>query len=206
MYDQSEAEQCPHCEIPLEPLHQLPPSLAESEREASDWERDLPEDEDLRWYDLRHGRGVLLGVALASLVAFWFAPWVDIASPHAELKTAHSLARGRLGWLWGGAIAWFIAIALCASRRTLNQMRGVRVILVLFAAMTWAEIVTLMLLSPRTSRDVHVVYSWAWGLYLSLGLSIIGTLAALRFGAAPKPEPPPEAPPVDDGDAPHTLH
>lgn len=206
LFDQAEARNCPDCDIPLEPLHRLQPSLAETERDALDWERERPEDELRAWHDLSHGRGILLGIALASLLAFWFAPWVDISSPHAELRTAYTLARGRVGWLWGGAIAWFMTLALVASRRSLHQMRGVRAILLSFSAMTWAEILMLVLLSPRASREVHVVYGWAWGLYVSLGLSIAGSIASLRFGVAPRAPAPGRAAPTSSGTEPPTVH
>lgn len=184
LFERAETEQCPECEIPLSPLHELPPSLDALEEEAAHWERDLPEDQQRAIGDLGRGRGALLAVALLSLLSFWLAPWVEMTSPHAELRSGYSLARGPLGWLWGGAIAWFVSIALVVSRRSIRQMRGVRVILVLFAAMTLAEIVMLMVLSPSGGRQVYFSYEWAWGLYLSLALSAAGILFAARFGGS----------------------
>jgi hypothetical protein len=80
-------------------------------------------------------------------------------------------------------------------------MRGVRAILVLFAAMTLAEIVMLIVLSPRGERQVYFSYEWAWGLYLSLALGAAGIFLAARFGgrlpvaevSAPSPEPTPSS-------------
>lgn len=184
LFERVEAEQCPECDIPLSPLHELPPSLDALEEEAVHWERNLPEDRQRAVYDLGRGRGALLAVAVLSLLSFWLAPWVEMSSPHAELRSGYSLARGPIGWLWGGAIAWFVSIALVVSRRSIRQMRGVRVILVLFAAMTLAEIVMLMLLSPSGGRQVYVSYEWAWGLYLSLALSAVGVVIAARFGGS----------------------
>lgn len=206
MFDGAETEQCPDCDIPLQPLHQLPPSLAAVEEEALGWEQNPPEDQLRPWHDLGRGRGLLLGIALGSLLAFWFAPWVDISSPHAELRSGYSLARGPLGWLWGGAIAWFVSLALVASRRSVNQMRGVRAILMLFSAMTLTEVVMLVALSPSGSRQVHFAYEWSWGLYLSLALSIAGILGSARFGG-PLRSAQPAAPAAtsEPADAP-TLH
>jgi hypothetical protein len=187
MFDAAEAEQCPDCDIPLQPLHQLPPSLDAVEEEAQSWEQNPPEDQLRPWYDLGRGRGLLLGVALSSLLAFAFTPWVDISSPHAELRSGYSLARGPLGWLWGGAIAWFVSLALVASRRSVNQMRGVRAILMLFSAMTLTEVVMLVALSPGGSRELHVAYEWSWGLYLSLALSVAGIVGSARFGGPLRP-------------------
>lgn len=205
IFERAEAERCPECDLPLEALHRLPPSLEESEREAVSWERDAPEDVRLPWHHLGNGRGLLLGVAVASLAAFWLAPWIDMISPYAELRTAYALARGRLAWLWGGAVAWLVTLALVLSRRSLNQMRGVRAILVFFASVTLSEIALLVLLSPRGSRQIHVEYEWAWGLYVSLGLSLVGALAALRFGVGEAPAEATRTEPMD-GTAGSTLH
>jgi hypothetical protein len=191
LFERAEAEQCPECDLPLSPLHELPPSLDALEEEAVDWERNRPEDELRAVYALGRGRGALLAVAVLSLLSFALAPWVEMTSPHTELRSGYSLARGPLGWLWGGAIAWFVSIALVLSRRTIRQMRGVRAILVLFSAMTLAEIVMLMALSPSGQRQVYFDYEWAWGLYASLALSAAGVLFAARFGGSmPEREPP----------------
>lgn len=184
LFERAETEQCPECEIPLSPLHELPPSLDALEEEAVDWERNRPEDQVRAIADLGRGRGALLAVAVLSLLSFWLAPWVEMTSPHAELRSGYSLARGPLGWLWGGAIAWLVSIALVLSRRSIRQMRGVRAILMLFSAMTLAEIVMLMALSPGGQRQVYFGYEWAWGLYASLGLSALGVVIAARFGGA----------------------
>jgi len=184
LFDSSEAEQCPECDIPLAPLDRLPPSLEVIEEQAAEWEQNPPEDQQRPLLDLSLGRGWLLGVAVCSLLCFWLAPWVDISSPTTATRSGYSLARGPIGWLWGGAVAWGVSMALVLSRRSVHQMRGIRPILVVFAAMTASEILLLVLLSPKGSAQVHYAYDWAWGLYASLALSIAGIVTALRFGGA----------------------
>jgi hypothetical protein len=185
LFERTEAEQCPECDIPLEPFDRLPPALARVEEDAAHWEQTPPDDQLRAWHDLGRGRGALLGIALASLATFWFAPWVEISSPYVELRSGSALARGPLGWLWGGAIAWFVSMPLVASRRSVNQMRGVRAILVLFSAMTLLEITMLLALSPGTSPRLHFRYEWGWGVYTAFLLSAAGLLSAARFGGAP---------------------
>ena len=203
LFDQAEAETCPECEIALEPLHRLPPSLEEVEREALEWEKNAPEDATLPWSHLGHGRGALIAIALLSLLSFWFGPWVTISSPYDAVRSGQSLASGPLGWLWGGAVAWGATLALVGSRRTLRQMRGVRVITMLFASATSTEIAMLVFTSPKQSVNVHFVYAWSWGLYLSLALSVTGVLVAWRFGGKDGPEVTERpAPPLDSA----TLH
>lgn len=184
LFDAAEAERCPSCELALAPLEDLPPSFEVLEEEAAQWERDSPENQRRGWLDLRAGRGLLLAIALASLACFGFAPWVELSAPTLEVRSGYALAHGPLGWLWGGAAAWLVSLALVVSRRSLREMRGVRAILVVFAAMTATEVVLLACSSPRGSRLVHYHYEWRWGFYASLLLSCGGVLAALGFGRA----------------------
>jgi hypothetical protein len=195
LFDRTEAERCPDCDIPLTPLHRLPPSHEAVEEEAARWEQTLLEDEPLGFGALGRGRGALVGVALASLIVFWLAPWVSVSAPYSEVRSGYSLARGPLGFLWGGATAWLVSIALALSRRSIRQMRGVRVILMLFAAMTASEVGVLLLLSPSRVRDLPVAYEWRWGLYAALALSAAGVALAARFGGA--------LPPAGAGSPPH---
>jgi hypothetical protein len=196
LFDRSETERCPECDIPLAPLHRLRPSYEAIEEDAVRWEQPRLEDEVRAFFDLGRGRGALLGIAALSLALFALAPWVSITSPHTGVRSGLSLARGPLGFLWGGASAWLVSLALIASRRTIRQMRGVRVILMLFAAMTASEIVVLVVMSPSRSRQVHVAYEWCWGLYAALAASVLGVILAARFGGAlPLAPSPPEASP-----------
>lgn len=187
LFDASEANRCPECDIPLVTLAQLPPSLELSDEQSAGWEQDPPEDRPLPWLHLGKGRGLLLGVAIASLLCFALAPWVDITSPTTATRSGYSLARGPIGWLWGGAVAWGVTLALVVSRRSCRQMWGVRPILALFAALTGSEIVLLLWLSPEGNAHLRYHYQWAWGLYASLALSVVGVLVALRFGGRQPP-------------------
>jgi len=206
IFDPKDAEHCPDCDIPLEPLHQLPPSYEVVEAEAARWEKNRPEHERLGAGHFGRGRGVLLAIALLSLLAFWLPPWVDVASPNAIRRSGLSLARGPLGFLWGGACAWLVSIGLILSRRTIAAMRGVRAILMALSAMTASEIVVLLVMSPSASRNVHVMYEWAWGLDVALALSVLGVVVAARFGGAVPEVRPAPRPPVITERPTSTLH
>jgi hypothetical protein len=205
LFERSETEHCPECDIPLEPLHRLAPSYEAVEEDAARWERTRPEDERRPLFAVGRGRGALVVIALASLLMFWLAPWVSISSPHSEVRSGYSLARGPLGMLWGGAMAWFVSLALVVSRRTIMQMRGVRAILMVFAAMTASEIAVLLIMSPSRSSELTVIYEWSWGLYASLSLSLLGVLVAARFGGA-LPATALDAPARGASDAAPTVH
>src|SRR5688572_31075404 len=63
-----------------------------------------------------------------------FRSWVVLRIPEELTLSGFDLARGRAGWLWGGAVAWFILLPLVWTRRSIAKMRGVRIICCLFAA------------------------------------------------------------------------
>jgi hypothetical protein len=194
MFESSEHTRCPECDVMLKPLSELPPSYEVQEEEAVAWEQTAPEDLPLPLFDLGRGRGLLLVTGVASLLVFFLAPWVAVHQPYNESYTGFALARGALGWLWGGAVAWFVTLALVPTRRTIHQMRGVRAVLALFASMTTMEVVLLLVLSPRSSGGVRFDYTWSFGVYAALALSITGVVLALFFGGpvSAKPAEPPK--------------
>ena len=189
MFESGEHTHCPDCDVALKPLSELPPSFEAQEEEAAAWERTAPEDLPLPLLDLGRGRGLLLLTSVASLVVFFVTPWVSVHQPYNLSYTGFALARGALGWLWGGAVAWFVTLALVPTRRSIRQMRGVRAVLALFASMTLMEVTLLLILSPRSSGGVRFDYTWSYGVYAALALSITGLVLALFFGGSIEAKP-----------------
>jgi hypothetical protein len=176
LYREEEALQnCPECGLPLRPFEKLPPSL-----EAQSHEYVPPEERRLPFGYRSRGRAALVLLSAAGLGAF-FTPWVRTVIPDTVTYTGFDLARGNAGWLWAGAVGWFVLLPLVVTRRTVSQMRGVRIVSTLFAAMTLVDISLLFVLRASSGR-VPVVFSWSWGLYVSAALSAAGALVAARFG------------------------
>jgi hypothetical protein len=182
LFTAGEARACPDCDVALVGMNQLPPSLDALEDEAEHGQVTFPEDQPLPTTYMGRGRGALIALSLAGLGAF-FLPWVELTMPEAAVYSAFDLARGRAGWLWGGATAWLVMIPLVLTRRTIARMRGVRVVTILFAAMTFTEVLMLWLLPPRrgaTPLELHFRY----GLFLSGAISLLGVAVAARFGGS----------------------
>jgi hypothetical protein len=182
LFTAGEARACPDCDVALVGMNQLPPSLDALEEEAEQGQVIFPEDQLLPTMYMGRGRGALIALSLAGLGAF-FLPWVELTMPEAAVYSAFDLARGRAGWLWGGATAWLVMIPLVLTRRTIARMRGVRVVTILFAAMTFTEVLMLWLLPPRrgvTPLELHFRY----GLFLSGAISLLGVAVAARFGGS----------------------
>jgi len=182
LYTSGEAKTCPECDIALVGMSQLPPSLDALEDDADAGQITFPENATLPVTYMGRGRGALLALSALGLFAF-FLPWVELTTPESVVYSAFDLARGRAGFLWGGATAWLVMIPLVITRRTIARMRGVRVVTVMFAAMTLTEALMLWLLPPPrglTPLELHFRY----GLFLSGAISIAGMVVAARFGGS----------------------
>jgi hypothetical protein len=176
-----ETSSCPACGLALRPMEDLPPSLDVLEEEAARGEYVPAEERTLPQKYLGRSKGPLLVLCVLGLLAF-FAPWVEMRAPEIASYSAFDLARGRAGWLWGGAVGWFILAPLVWTRRSIARMRGVRVICALFASLTLVEALMLVLLPPQNRRLVPIEYAWGWGLYASAAISALGIFFAARFG------------------------
>lgn len=195
LYRPEEGRVCSECGVALVPMHTLGPSLDSQLDEPH--EPMLPEHETLPWSDLSRYRGALLGLCLLGLAAF-FSPWVEVVKPETAVYSGFDLARGRAGWLWGGAAAYFVMLPLVLTRRTIARLRGVRLVCVLFASLTAFEAAMLFLLPPRGHALIPVRIEWRWGLYVSGVISLLATFFSARLGGAlpALPEAPPRSAPV----------
>jgi hypothetical protein len=181
LFPDTERRRCPHCDIALEPMSKLPPSPEALEEEALRGEVTAPEDRLLPVTYFGRGRGALLLCGVLGLVCF-FMPWVEMRRPELVSISGYDLAHSRAGWLWGGAVGWFILLPLVWTRRTIYKMRGVRIICATFAAMTLLETLMLMALPPAGGDHSSVDFSWGWGLYASAVLGALGVFCGARFG------------------------
>jgi hypothetical protein len=167
---------CPDCGLELRPLEHLPPS-AEA-RSPEDYV--APEDRRLPTAYIRRGRGLLLIIGALGLALF-LMPWIVMRHPYDATLSGLDLARASAGWLWAGPVAWFVLLPLVATRRTIAQMRGVRLICTLFCSITPLDVAMLWAI-PSHSGAIPVVYSFAWGAYASLVLGLAGMFVSMRFG------------------------
>jgi hypothetical protein len=162
-------------------MENLPESLDVAADEAEAGEIVLPEQRLLPWNYFGRNRGAQLLIALLGLGLF-FAPWVELRMPELSVRSGFDLARGRAGWLWGGAAGWLVTLPLVWTRRTVQRLRGVRLVTALFAAMTLIEAGMLLSTPPRAQHHVPLEIVWRWGIYASLLTSIAGIVSALRLG------------------------
>lgn len=183
LYRRGEETTCTVCGVKLVPFESLPPS-AEAASEANEHGEAeapvLPEDEKLEWNEFGRYRGALLLVGIVGFVLF-FMPWVSMEMPESIVRSGFDLARGRAGWLWGGATAWLVLVPLVWSRRTIRSMFGVRPICAVLSLMTLCEVGLLLALPPQGGR-LPVEFHWSWGLYASGVVSLMGAALAMRFG------------------------
>lgn len=179
LYRSDEGDVCTECGVALVPMHAVGPSHdAELEEPPPAL---LPEDEQFAWYEPGYGRGALLALSVLGLCLF-FVPWVEVIRPDSVVRSGYDLARGRAGWLWGGACGYLVLLPLTITRRTISRLRGVRLVCVLLASLSLCEAAMLMLLPPRGHGLVPVAIEWQPGLYVSALVSLLATVAAARLG------------------------
>lgn len=181
LFQSAEARQCPECGVKLVPMENLPASLDVAAVEHEAGEIVLPEQRLLPWNYFGSNRGALLVAAALGLVLF-FAPWVELRMPEESVRSGFDLARGRAGWLWGGAAGWLVLLPLVWTRRTIERLRGIRLVSALFAAMTLIEAGMLLSMPPQPSHHVPLEIVWRWGIYASLANACVGVVLALRLG------------------------
>ncbi|HEY3254158.1 MAG TPA: hypothetical protein VGJ91_09430 [Polyangiaceae bacterium] len=181
LFASAEARQCAECGVKLVPMENLPASLDVAADEVEAGELVLPEQRPLPWNYFGRNRGALLLIAVLGLGLF-FAPWVELRMPEESVRSGFDLARGRAGWLWGGAAGWLVMLPLVWTRRTIQRLRGVRLVTALFAAMTLIEAGMLISTPPHSRHGMPLEIVWRWGIYASLLTSIAGIATAIRLG------------------------
>jgi hypothetical protein len=169
--------------VKLVAMENLPPSFDAVADEFEAGEIVLPEQRPLPWNYFGRMRGPLLCLAIVGIFTF-FTPWVELRMPDLDVRSGFDLARGRAGWLWGGAAGWLVILPLVWTRRTIQRLRGVRLVTVLLAAMTLVEVVTLLSIPPHPQHHVPLQIEWRWGVYASLITSLLGIAAALGLGGS----------------------
>jgi hypothetical protein len=177
MFERSESQTCPVCGVSLVAFEKLPIS---DEALSEDGVTRQPEWEPLPPTYLRRGRGALVLLAAVGLVVF-FAPWVNITMPDVVSYSGFEMAR-RLGWPWGAEVGWFVLLPMVLTRRSIMKMRGARVAASFLATVPGLTSALLLARSQHSTYGVPLHYTWAWGLYATLALSLVALAFALFFG------------------------
>ncbi len=192
--EEDELEVCPTCGVEIRPLRELPPSAELILEREAEIEQTPVELRQRSFWDVGRGRGLLVLCSVLGLLSF-FLPWFSMTQPETATLAGYHLARYYAGWLWGGAVGWFVLVPLVLTRRSIMAMRGVRIVCTLFASVTLGEILVLLSLSPASQTVFHVEYRWEWGLWTSAVVSVLGTVVASRFGGSlPEPSRPTQPP------------
>jgi hypothetical protein len=180
MFEKGEAAACPACGLALTDLDKLPPSH-DALAEADDF--GIPRQPHLeplpRWY-MGRGKGLLIAASLLGLAAF-FMPWIDMTAPEIRVLSGADLARGRIGWIWSAAVAWFVLLPMVASRPSIDKMRGARVAAAFLSAIPVVSTSILYLMPPH-SRYVPLRYQFGFGFFATWVIGVVSILVSVRFG------------------------
>lgn len=177
MFEPGEHRACPVCGMSLVGFEKLGVS---EEALSEDGIPRQPEWEPLPFTYMGRSRGPLVGLALAGLALF-FVPWVHLTMPDILSYSGFDLSR-RLGWAWGAGVGWFVLLPTVVTRRSIMKMRGARVAASFLAAVPGVTVALLLARPPHGAHGVPLRFSWEWGLYATLALSLAAVAFALFFG------------------------
>jgi hypothetical protein len=177
MFAQRERRACPVCGVALVAFESLPRA---DHLRAEDDPPAEPEWEPLPLTFFRRGRGALIVLAVFGLLVF-FAPWVQMTMPDVVSYSGFDIAR-RLGWAWAAAVAWFVLLPVALTRRSIMQMRGARVAASFLSAIPGITTGLLLGRPPHGGHGVPLRFTFAWGLYATLAVSVLALGVALFFG------------------------
>ena len=114
----------------------------------------------------------------------FFLPWANLLRPQELNLSGYELAAHFAPWLFAGAIGSVLLLVLLFARRTVNGLRGLRVIATFFASLTAGEASILLFLPPIENEYFSSGLSYKWGLYASVLFSILSSYTALRLGGS----------------------
>ncbi len=180
MFQPKEHTSCPVCGVPLVAQGKLALSTDALHELGEDGLPREPEWEPLPAAYLGRSRGALAALAVLGLVAF-VLPWVHLTMPDIVSYSGFTLAR-RLGWAWGGGVAWFVLLPTVLSRRSIMQMRGARVAVSFLAAVPGITAAMLLLRPPHGVHGVPLRFTWEVGIFATLALSAAAVGFGLFFG------------------------
>ena len=184
LYTKDDAvERCPDCGVDLVPFYDVAPSPESQLEQDALLEQTPPEWRHLAFGDWRRGRGLVILLALLGLFSYSL-PWFSQSLPETRVLTGYQLARHHVGWLWGGAVGWFILIPLVITRRSIAAMRGVRMISSVFASLTATEVLVFVNITSSHQNQIIVQFAWEWGIWISCFVSALGTCVAATLGGA----------------------
>ncbi|MFI5298672.1 MAG: hypothetical protein ACHREM_11280 [Polyangiales bacterium] len=186
LFAEGEATTCPDCGVALRDLTELPESadaqlLMHEEENARGLAPTAPEAALVGWFDFSKGRGVVVVASLLGVAAF-FLPWATQSAPAVATYTGLQLAKGT-PFFYVSLAAFFVLVPMVISRRSILKMVGARLACFVLAAMPAMQAAMLL------KRPTHFVRSgiefdlaWGPGLWLTLVLSVIAAIGALRLG------------------------
>jgi hypothetical protein len=105
---------------------------------------------------------------------------MQVTLPEVRSMTGFDLSR-HLGWSWAALAAWVVLIPTVLSRRSIAQLRSARVAAA-FLAFIPAVTCGILLAFPPRGAIVHIRFTYDWPLFVTLGLSMVATLVAVKLG------------------------
>jgi hypothetical protein len=177
MFESGERTTCGVCGVSLVAFEKLP---ASADALAEDGIPHEPEWDPLPFTYLGRSRGALALLSVLGLAAF-FATWIHMTIPDILSISGFDIAR-RTGWSWGAGVAWFVLVPTVLTRRSIMKMRGARVAASFLAAVPGVTAAVLLARPPHGSHGVPLAFTWGWGVFATLALSVVAVAFGMSLG------------------------
>lgn len=179
--------QCPEHDIPLVPFQEL------------DRLRGRPnpgDDEEVAFYDLRFGRGLVFAGAALMVTGFFSPVLASHYGSDIRVATGFDAASTVAMNLWVLPLVAFTIVSIVTRRRTPAAMRGVRLAIPMLAMLGGVSLgYTIWRVSEGAERIMRaygqeVEVELRFGIWIAVLGVLIALVGGLRLGTMPKPKPP----------------
>jgi hypothetical protein len=171
---------CPHHDVELVSLRVLGQLSAAR----------IPDDERLRWWSTRLGRGWVMLGALGTLLSF-LCPFGQLLGEVTVSNTMLVLARGRAVRLWLVPIAALMLLLTLYRRRSPAAMRGARLGALLVSGLPSTVVVITWLGASAAAAAMApgsagaVTFQLGFGSWLAFASGVVAAIGSARLGVQP---------------------
>lgn len=179
--------QCPEHDIPLVPFQEL------------DRLRGRPnpgEDEEVAFYDLRFGRGLVFAAAALMVLGFFLPVLASHFGSEVRVATGFDAASTVAMNLWVLPLVAITMVSIVTRRRTPAAMRGVRLAIPALGVMGGTSLAyTIWRVSEGAERIMQmygqeVEVELRFGIWVAAAGVLLALVGGLRLGSMPKAKPP----------------
>ena len=154
------------------------------------------DEEEVAFYDLRFGRGLVFGGSALMVIAFFLPVLAAHYGRDVYVASGFDAASTTAMNLWVLPLVAVTMVSIVGRRRTPVGMRGVRVVIPVLAVLGATSLAyTIFRVSEGAARireayGQDVELELRFGIWIAVGGALLALVGGVRLGAMPKAKPP----------------